>query len=269
MVPPAPPDTLSTMGRASGRVSRGFRQLRNAPATWQLVRVLVILQAAPVLWDLAFPPGPSVPEKLSQAQALLGLSKSYFLAGDVWRAVTYSLIHGNWLHLVANAAAITLLGCKMEHITGAPTLRLVAIAAVLSGGLLFILLTPLTIINAQTLVGSSAICFAFLVLLTTLSPESKFLPVFVSGKSLGAGIILANLILSLLNPDLPTGPVARFGAYLSENLFPGIFKISHACHLGGSLAGYVVGKYLLRPRVTIETLRRAREKRERKTQPRG
>jgi membrane associated rhomboid family serine protease len=231
--------------------------------------MLILIQAAPVLWDLAFPPGPSAPEKLSQATALLGLTKPYFLAGDFWQVGTYALIHGNWPHLVANAAAIVLLGCKIEHITGARTLRLVAIAAALSGGLAFILLTPHTILNAQTLVGSSAICFAFLVLLTTLSPESKVLPVFVSGKSLGVGIILANLILALLNPDLPTGPLARFGAYLSEDLFPGIFKISHACHLGGSLAGYVAGKYLLRPRVTIETLRRARERRERKAPPKG
>jgi membrane associated rhomboid family serine protease len=48
-----------------------------------------------------------------------------------------------------------------------------------------------------------------------------------------------------------------------------MFKVSHACHLGGSLAGYISGKYLLRPRVTIETLRRAREKQERKSQPKG
>ena len=269
MIPPASPDTLSAMGRTSGRISRGFRQLRNAPATWQLIRMLIIIQATPVIWDLVFPPGPGAPDKLSQAQALLGLTKSYFFAGDLWRPLTYALIHVNWPHLIANAAVIVLLGCKIEHITGARTLKLVAVTAALAGGLLFILLTPYAILNAQTLVGSSAICFAFLVLLTTLSPESRFLPVFISGKSLGVGIILANLILALLNPDLPTGPLARFGGYLSEDLFPGIFRISHACHLGGSLAGYVAGKYLLRPRITIETLRRAREKRERKTQPKG
>jgi membrane associated rhomboid family serine protease len=267
MIPPASPDTLSAMGRTSGRISRGLRQLRNAPATWQLVRMLIIIQAAPVIWDLAFPPGSSAPDKLSQAQALLGLTKSYFLAGDLWRPITYALIHGNWPHLIANAATIVLLGCKIEHIVGTRTLRLVAIIAAIAGGLLFILLTPYAILNDQNLVGASAICFAFLVLLTTLSPESKFLPVFVSGKTLGIGIILANLFLALLNPDLPTGPLARFGAYLSGNLFPDLFEVSHACHLGGSLAGYVAGKYLLRPRVTIETLRRARGKRESKTQP--
>jgi membrane associated rhomboid family serine protease len=269
MIPPASPDTLSAMGRTSGRICRGFRQLRNAPATWQLVRTLVIIQAVPVIWNLIIPPGANSPDKLSQAQTLLGLKTSNFLAGDFWQPFTYALIHGNRLHLIVNAAAIVLLGCKIEHIVGKQTVRLVALLAALAGGLLFLLLTPYSNPDLETLVGSSAICLAFLVLLTTLAPESRFLPVFVSGKSLGIGIILANLVFTLLNPELPTGPLARFGAHLSENLFPGLFKVSHACHLGGALVGYISGKYLLRPRVTIESLRHAREKRERKTLPKG
>lgn len=269
MIPPASPDTLSAMGQTSGRISRGFGQLRNAPATWQLCRILVMVQAIPVIWNLIVHPGSNVPDKLSQAQTLLGLNTLNFLAGDFWQPFTYALIHANWLHLIANAATIVLLGCKIENITGQKTFRLVAILAVLCGGLLFLFLTPYSDPDAATLVGSSAICFAFLVLLTTLSPESRFIPVFISGKSLGIGIILANLILALLNPDLPTGPLARLGSQLSDSPFPDIFKVSHACHLGGSLAGYVAGKYLLRPRVSIKSLRRAREKRERKALQKG
>ncbi len=134
---------------------------------------------------------------------------------------------------------------------------------------MFLLLTsyaPPAVLKGQaqppTLVGSSAICFGFLVFLTTLSPESKFLPLFVSGRSIGLGIILANLILALLNPDLPTGPLAEGGRYLSENGSEDIFKVSHACHLGGSLAGLLYAKWLLRPRVTLAKLQRARKKKE-------
>lgn len=264
MIPPAHPDTLSAMGGSRGRFSRGFRQLREASATWQLFRILLIVQAVPVIWDLAFPPEPSAPGKLEQAQTLLGLSKPYFLAGDFWQPLTYALIHGNWTHLLLNGAAILLLGAKVEHIVGKRSFRLIALAAALAGGFLFLPFTHSGTANAQTLVGSSAVCFAFLVLLTTLSPESRFLPLFVSGKSIGIGIILANLILALLNPDLPTGPLARLGAYLSGHTFPGLFRIGHACHLGGALVGYFAGKYFLRPRVTLKSLRRAREKRESK-----
>ncbi len=261
MRPPANPETLTKMGSSSGRFGRGFRQLRNAPATWQLFRLLIIIQAVPVLWDIVAPPGHSQPDKLSQAQILLGLTKPNFLSGNFWQPFTYALIHVNWQHTLLNAAAIVLLGSKIEHIVGKLTFRCVAILAVLAGGLLFLPLTPSSTVNPETLVGSSAICFALLVLLTTLSPESRFLPVFLGGKSLGAGIILANLSLALLHPGLNTGPLAKLGGQLAE-IFPGLFQINHACHLGGSLAGYFAGRFLLRPRVTIESLRREREKRE-------
>jgi membrane associated rhomboid family serine protease len=267
MVPPASPEMIAEMGGAGGRFSRGFRHLRDAGATWRLLRILILIQAVPVIWDRVFPPGHSTPDKLSQAQILLGLAKPNFLSGDFWQPLTYALIHADWPHLLVNGAAILLFGSKIEHIAGKKTIQLVAITAALAGGLFFLLLSPGASPASQRLVGSSAVCFAFLSLLTTLSPDSRFLPFFVSGRSLGMGVILANLILALLNPDLPTGPLARLGAQISENI-PGLFRISHACHLGGSLAGYFAGRFLLRPRVTIESLRKDREKREGKGQGR-
>ena len=261
MVPPASPETITEMGGAGGRFSRGFRHLRDAKATWQIVRILILIQAVPVIWDRVFPPAHSAPDKLSQAQILLGLTKPNFLSGDFWQPLTYALIHVSWQHTLLNAAAIVLLGSKIEHILGKLTFRCVAILAALAGGLLFLPLTPSSTVNPETLVGSSAICFALLVLLTTLSPESRFLPVFLSGKSLGAGIIIATLSLALLHPGLNTGPLAKLGEQIAE-IIPGLFQINHACHLGGSLAGFFAGRFLLRPRVTIQSLRREREKRE-------
>ncbi|MBG7607399.1 MAG: rhomboid family intramembrane serine protease [Verrucomicrobia bacterium] len=259
MIPPAHPETLSEMGSNAGRIRRAFRQLRNSPCSWMLFRILLIMQAVPVIWNAIVPSGP---DKLNQAQQLLGLGKTDFLSGHFWQPLSYSLIHGNWLHLLVNAASILLLGSKLEHIVSKTTFWLLSLFAALAGGLLFL---PLTYHGGDlppTLVGSSAICFAFLVLLTTLSPESKFLPVFLSGRSIGIAIILANLVLALLNPNLPTGPLAAYGKQLSENGFVDLFKISHACHLGGSLAGYFYGKWLLRPRVTLKSLQRARAKKE-------
>jgi len=262
MRPPATTETIEEIGGNKGRLSRGFRHLRDATATWQILRILIVIQAIPVIWDLVFPPGYSAPDKLSQAQILLGLAKPNFLSGDFWQPFTYALIHAHWQHLLMNSAAILLLGSKIEHIAGKKTVWVVAITAALAGGLVFLLLTHSIGADPQRLVGSSALCFAFLLLLTTLSPDSRFLPFFLSGRSLGIGVILTNIILALLNPDLPTGPLARLGGHLSENYFPDLFQISHACHLGGSLAGYLAGRFLLRPRVTIQSLRRDREKRE-------
>lgn len=261
MVPLASPETIVARGGAGGRFARGFRHLRDAKATWQILRILILIQAVPVIWDFVFPPGHSAPDKLSQAQILLGLAKPNFLSGDFWQPLSYALIHADWPHLLLNGAAILLLGSKVEHIAGKRTIRLVAIAAAFAGGLFFLLLSPSLGSGSQRLVGSSAVCFAFLALLTTLSPESRYLPFFVSGRSLGKGVIFANLILALLNPDLPTRTLARLGAQLAD-LLPGLFSISHACHLGGSLAGYLAGRFLLRSRVTIQSLRCQRQKRE-------
>jgi membrane associated rhomboid family serine protease len=267
MIPPASPEMLAEMGGSGGRFSRGFRRLWDARATWQILRILLIVQAAPVVWDLVSPPGHSQPDKISQAQILLGLAKPNFLSGDFWRPLTYALIHANWTHLILNGAVILLLGSRIEHIAGKRTIRLVALAAALAGGFLFLALSrDIDPEQPLRLVGSSAVCFAFLVMLTTLSPDSRFIPFFVSGRSLGIGMILANLILALLNPDLPTGPLARLGSDLSKNLSPDLFRISHACHLGGSLAGFIAGRCLLRPRVAIDSLRKAREKREGKAE---
>jgi len=262
MIPPVSPDTDKAMGGNSGRISRSLRQMRDARATWSLVRMLVLVQAIPVVWDLIVPGA----GKLFLAQRFFGLTENAFLSGSFWQPFSYPLIHANWFHLLANAASILLLGPKLEHVVAKRTFWLLVLSSVLAGGALFMLLTPAAPPMPgdvpPTLVGSSAICFGFLVLLTTLSPDSKFLPLFLSGRSIGLAIIIANLTLALLHPDLPTGPLARWGKQLSEGHLAGLFQISHACHLGGSLAGFICGKWLLRPRVTLASLKRAREKQE-------
>ena len=233
-----------------------------ARASWRIVRLLVLVQAVPWLWDKFFPAGHAQPEKLAQAQALFGLARQEVLGGSWWQPLTYALIHANGAHLALNAAAILLFGARIEHMAGKKTLLWTVMFSVLAGAIAFLLLSPGGP-GAARLVGSSAICFGLLALLTTLSPESRFAPFGLSGRSLGAGVILANLILALLDPGLPTGPVAEFGSRLSRWISPELFRVSHACHLGGSVAGWLAGRYLLRPRVTIDDLRRDRERRER------
>lgn len=260
MIPPVSPDTAKAMGGNSGRMGRSLRQLRDARSTWAMARALVLTQAVPVIWDWIVPGA----GKLFLAQRTLGLTESAFLSGSAWQVLSYGFIHADWFHLFANIACILLLGPKLERIIPKPAFWLVALFSILAGGACFLLLSPSAPHAAapQTLVGSSAICFGLLVMLTTLSPESRFLPLFLSGRTIGIAIILANLSLALLNPDLPTGPLATWGEKLADSGPDGLFQISHACHLGGSLAGWLCAKFLLRPRVSLKSLQRAREKRE-------
>lgn len=269
MVPPASPETASAMASKAGQIKRSFRQIANSRASWLLLGILIIFQTTPIIWSLIASTDKSV--TLHQVQILFGLNKIEFFSGNFWQLVSHVIIHGNWFHLSLNGAAIILLGSKLEQFIAKRSYWLLSLYSSLAGGLLFLLLTPFGNPEPgepirQTLVGSSAICFAFLVLLTTLSPDSRFLPIFVNGKTVGIAIILAALIFALLNPELPTGPLARFGSYLTENGLPNLFKISHACHFGGALTGWLYGRYLLRPRISLASLKRLREKSERAAQ---
>lgn len=267
MIPPLAPEQHAELNSQHGKFRRSIRQIRSATSTWLLVILLFSIQLIPAIRSEIG----GDPNALQQAQKTLGLQKYHFLSGDIWQIITNAIIHVNWAHLLLNSAVILLLGCKIEHIAGKRVFWPLTVTAAIFGGLFFLLFSPLAIPpeDAQTLVGSSAICFSYLILLTTLSPESKFLPLFLSGKTIGTAIILTNLILSLSNPDLPTGPFAKFGTYLKEHGLAELFRISHSCHLGGSIAGLLFGRFLLRPRVTLASLKRKRKRLEAKSKNRN
>jgi membrane associated rhomboid family serine protease len=52
------------------------------------------------------------------------------------------------------------------------------------------------------------------------------------------------------------------GEMLEGNGMASLFQIGHACHLGGGLAGWMLGRWILRPRITKKRLRRDRERQE-------
>ncbi len=264
MIPPAHPDTLAVMGGTAGRFRRAISQLRNAPSTWLLVRIIVYFQAIPELWNLISPNGP---DKLTQAQALFGLNLTEIQAGHVWQPLTYGLIHGNWGHLLVNCGAILIFGSKLEQFISRRSFLLLTLYSVVAGGFCFLAGEYFSSSTSMplTLVGSSAVCFSFLLFMTTLSPNSRFLPLFTSGRMIGTAVIGSSFLLALMNPDLPTGHLADLGEHLHKLGFSNTFQISHACHFGGALVGVLYGKWLLRPRVTLESLKRARKRKEKRS----
>jgi membrane associated rhomboid family serine protease len=118
--------------------------------------------------------------------------------------------------------------------------------------------------DAPLLVGLSGGCMGLLLLLTTLSPQSRMMPLPVSGKSLGLGILVAELILALADPALGVPVFSVLGQWLIAQEMGSWFQMSHACHFGGGMAGWILGRWLLRPRVSLKRLRRDRERREAK-----
>lgn len=194
----------------------------------------------------------------------LGLSREGILSGKIWQLFTYGLLHGSWWHACLNTLFLLLVGSRIEHVAGPVILMKTTVFGILGGGLGHLTLAPGSS-GSPLLVGLSGGCLAVLILLTTLSPQSRMTPIPVSGRSLGLGILAAELTFALMNPDLKMPGFSGMGNWMVSHGMGGWFGVSHACHFGGGIAGLLFGRWLLRPRVSLASLRRDRERRESKT----
>lgn len=185
-----------------------------------------------------------------------GLSRAGFLSGQAWQLLSYGLLHGSWWHAGLNALFVLAVGSRIEAIIGSLAMVRVLLAGVLAGGTCHLLL------GSGLLVGVSGGGVALLLLLTTLSPQSRMFPLPVSGKSLGLGIMAAELLLALGDPALGWPVVSAPGRWLAGHGLGGWPQVGHACHFGGGLAGWLYGRWLLRSRVTLDQLRRERARRQ-------
>jgi membrane associated rhomboid family serine protease len=239
---------MHSSGNPFSNAGRNLRQILHSPVSWTCVGVIMGIQALVALGG--------GPDLLSSWFENLGLSREGVLAGKVWQVFSYGFLHGGWWHAGLNALFVLVIGSRIEVMAGRPGILKVSIVGVLGGGLCHLLL------GSGLLVGFSGGCLALLLLLTTISPQSRMFPLLVSGRSLGLGILFAELFLALINPALGLPGFARIGGMLVDQGMGSWFQMGHACHLGGGLAGWAYGRWLLRPRVTLERLRRERARRE-------
>jgi membrane associated rhomboid family serine protease len=246
---------MKSTGGLLENLTGSFRQVFRSPACWGLVVLIGIIHCG-VEWM----GGPNQ-MPMSAWYLQFGLSREGFLEGGVWSLLTYGLLHGSWGHVAMNALFVLLVGSRIEHVSGAAVMGKTVLLGVLGGGVSHLLLAPGNG-SAHILVGLSGGCLALLLLLTTLSPESRMLPLPVSGRSLGLGLILASLLLTLANLALAIREFSDWGKFLVGHGFGNLFKMGHACHLGGALAGWLYGRWLLRPRITLKRLRAERLRRE-------
>jgi membrane associated rhomboid family serine protease len=238
---------MRTNGGPLDNAGRNLAQLRHSPASWTLFGLVMAIHGLVAMAGEVFVDG---------LYGNLGLSREGFLSGKAWQLFSYGLLHGGWWHAGLNALFVLLIGSRIEHATGPGMLVKTVVAGVLGGGALHLLL------GSGLLVGLSGGCLAILLLLVTLSPQSRMMPLQVSGRNLGIGILLAELILALIDPALGIPWMSGLGDKLVQNGLGAWFQMGHACHVGGGLAGWLCGCWILRPRVTLERLRRDRARRE-------
>lgn len=234
-------------------IARNFIQLRGARLPWLIFAVLLCTQ----LWVesrggyLALP----------GCYQTFGLSLNGVLHGEVWQLITHAFLHGSWLHALANASCLLMLGTRIEYYLGGRALLRVLGIGVIGGAVAHLSLAPLRV-EIGPLVGSSAACFGLLTLITTLSPESRMWPLPVSGRNLGLGLLFSSAVLALIDPSLEIPGLSFIGHWFSQRGLSSWWSIGHACHFGGALAGWLYGRWLLRPRVSLNRLRRERARRE-------
>ena len=225
-----------------------LRQLLASPVVWVVAMVIIGVQTA-----VAAMGGP---EMVPRWFEWFGLERGCFLSGSIWQILTYGLLHGSWWHVGVNTMFLLALGSRIGYMTGWRVMMWVTVLGVIAGGVAHLLL------GCGRLVGISGGCMALLMLLVTLSPESRMFPLPVSGRNLGLGIVISAMVMAMIDPSLGLPGFASIGKLLESRGLGACFRLGHACHVGGALAGWLVGRWILRPRVTIEDLRRDRARRE-------
>jgi membrane associated rhomboid family serine protease len=250
----------ATAGYHSTVVSH-LRQMVHARASWMVVGVLLgIHMAVTVLGGLDLRAARPIYEGM-------GLNLEGILAGKWWQILSYGLLHGSWWHVALNAVFVLLVGSRIEHMVGWRRMLTTAGLGVLGGAIGHLLLAAGGQ-GAPLLVGFSGGCIALLLMLTTLSPQSRMMPLPISGRSLGLGVLITALILALIHPALNLPGFSVVGEMLEARGMGSWFEMGHACHFGGGMAGWLFGRWLLRPRITLDRLRADRERRE-ASGPRG
>jgi len=202
------------------------------------------------------------PDALESIYRTLGLSRRGFFSGFVWEPLTYAFFHGSWLHVAANAGLLVMFGGRVERILGWLAALRILFGGFVLGGLFHLLLAP-DGGDAAVLVGASGGVMAWLLALTTLSPESRMWPLPLSGRNAGLGLLIGSGLLALCHPALGIPGFSWLGRMAVGAGLGSMAGIGHACHFGGGLAGWVAGRWILRPRLTKDDLARARRRRER------
>ncbi len=149
---------------------------------------------------------------LEAAVNAAGLVKAAAWAGEWWRLLTASYLHGNLPHVIGNVGALGILGRVIETYDRRLRVVLVYLAGVLGGSLFSLLLTPGTGVGSS---GGVLGLAGYLLVLTSRCPAD------------GLRWFRTNLLAMLAG-------VAVLGAV-------GFSFIDNSAHLGGALAGLFVG----------------------------
>jgi membrane associated rhomboid family serine protease len=242
-------------GGIFSNIARSLRILRSCYACWSVVAIILSVHLTMSLGGGLYRPS------IWRIYKLFGLTRNDILDGKIWKLFTYGFLHGSWWHVLLNALFVLLVGSRVESTAGRGVMLKTLVLGILGGGLAHLFLSP-TGRGAPLLVGLSGGCVALLLMLTTLSPKLRMMPLPISGRSLGFGILSSELLFGLINPGAGVPLFSELGRMLISYGFGSWFVMGHACHFGGGLAGWAYGRWFLRNPLTQKRLHTERIRRE-------
>ncbi|MBY0260515.1 rhomboid family intramembrane serine protease [Methylobacterium sp.] len=150
---------------ASIGVLVGIHALREfvLPDTWDIA-ALIDLALIPGRWSVALDPA-RAGDLLANAATLAGdpdvvqarQAFARYVAAEPaampWTFATYALLHGSWMHVIFNTVWLAAFGSPVARRYGPWRFGLVALAGAVAGGILHVILDPL---STAPLIGASA-----------------------------------------------------------------------------------------------------------------
>lgn len=220
--PPRPPPGRDAHGRID--FERGMRRMP------LVVLAIIVANVAVFLWEVssgAFMDPKALIEAGVSGATLLergALVRAEVLAGEWWRLISATFLHGGFSHLIGNMIVLYIVGMACEHAFGAARMALVYFGSGVAGSTLSLLASP------GPSVGASGAVFGVLaaVVVTLYRNQDRF---FVRDKRIGF-VLAAWAAWQLL-----TGFLSPF--------------IDNFAHLGGMVGG-ATAALLLTPRLVAD-----------------
>jgi rhomboid protease GluP len=198
---------------------------RTVPDRWMRLptarpRLTYVLLASIVLIFVPMLVSPQVNDSFLQYGALM---KQRVLAGEWWRLITATFLHGGLLHIGLNGYALYMIGMEVEGFFGRARFAVIYALSALAGSVASFIFIPTYAYG----VGASGAIFGLIGALAVYFGINRA----VFGK-LGQAQFWNILFVILLNIGIG---------------FSGIFPIDNSAHIGGLLVGAAVG-FVLCPR---------------------
>ncbi len=174
----------------------------------------------------------------------VGLSPHSIKSGKVWTLFTYALFHHpqHLGHVALNSIMLLYYGGRITHIFGLPkALQLIGLG-VLAGGI-FQLIYAILAGELSFLIGISGGNFALLAAYLTFAGESRFCG--IKGTTLTPLLIIITFFLMLVASGIQLPPSPQLN-HLVLTFSYSILQISHPCHLGGLIIGWLVAWKMIR-----------------------